>query len=124
MIWWGFLHKNLPNCRRKKPGIGKQFWQVTVHCQSGLLNIFSLPGEYDRKLLTGLSIEARIPKLSLFQGCKIPQVALENREDSISLPLSSGFHKIVVSSLFSFLVFYLIFLNIFSQFYSDLASAR
>jgi hypothetical protein len=59
---------------------------------------FSCSGEYDRKLLTGLSIEARIPKLSLFQGCKIPQVSLETREDSISLPLTSGFHKIVVSA--------------------------
>jgi hypothetical protein len=56
-------------------------------------------GEYDRKLLTGLSIEARIPKLSLFQGFKIPQVSLENRVDSIALPLSSGFHKIVVSTI-------------------------
>ena len=58
-----------------------------------------MAGEYDRKLLTGLSIEARIPKLSLFQGFKIPQVSLENRVDSIALPLSSGFHKIVVRLL-------------------------
>jgi len=54
----------------------------------------STPGSYDRRLLTGVSMEARLPQMPLFQGTKIPKFSAENRADAISLPLNSGFHKI------------------------------
>ena len=36
-------------------------------------------GEYDRRMLSSVSIEARIPKFSLFQGPKIPQISVDNK---------------------------------------------
>eukprot|EP00090_Calanus_glacialis_P044015 TRINITY_DN7816_c0_g1_i2.p1 TRINITY_DN7816_c0_g1~~TRINITY_DN7816_c0_g1_i2.p1 ORF type:complete len:471 (-),score=139.23 TRINITY_DN7816_c0_g1_i2:321-1733(-) len=54
----------------------------------------STPGSYDRRLLTGVSMEARLPQMPLFQGKKIPKYSVENRTEAISLPLSSSFHKI------------------------------
>jgi len=54
----------------------------------------STPGSYDQRLLTGVTMEARLPQMPLFQGKKVPKYSLENRAEAISLPLSSNFHKI------------------------------
>jgi len=54
----------------------------------------SAAGPYDQRLLTGVTMEARLPQMPLFQGTKIPKFSVENRTDAISLPLSSHFQKI------------------------------
>ena len=55
-------------------------------------------GLYDKRFLTGVTIEARMPHLPLFQGSKVPKFICENNE-SISFPLSHNFQKILVSIL-------------------------
>ena len=64
-------------------------------------NIFTsyLSGIYDRRFLTGVTIEARIPQMPLFQGRKIPKFSSENRNEKISLPLSHNSMKISVGDL-------------------------
>lgn len=54
----------------------------------------SSPGSYDRRTLTGVSVEARLPQLPLFHGPKVPHFSLEKKADCIGLPLGSKFHKI------------------------------
>ena len=55
-----------------------------------------MSGIYDRRFLTGVTIEARIPQMPLFQGRKIPKFSSENRNEKISLPLSHNSMKISV----------------------------
>lgn len=55
----------------------------------------STAGSYDQRLLTGVTMEARLPQMPpFFQGTKIPKFSVENRTEAISLPLNSHFHKI------------------------------
>jgi len=54
----------------------------------------SSPGSYDRRTLTGVTVEARLPQLPLFQGPKAPHFSVEKKSDCIALPLGSKFHKI------------------------------
>jgi len=51
-------------------------------------------GLYDKRFLTGVIIEARMPQMPLFQGNKIPKFSTANRNDKISFPLSHNFQKI------------------------------
>ena len=70
-------------------------------------------GAYDRRYLTGMSmsiimnpsfesvsisgvtIEARLPQMPLFQGSKVPQFS-KNDNDAVSFPLSHNFQRILV----------------------------
>ena len=70
-------------------------------------------GAYDRRYLTGVStiiipfislfelvklgvtIEARLPQMPLFQGSKVPQFS-KNDNDAVSFPLSHNFQRILV----------------------------
>ena len=55
-----------------------------------------MSGIYDRRFLTGVTIEARIPQMPLFQGKKIPKFCRGNRNEKISLPLSHNSMKLSV----------------------------
>ncbi len=46
--------------------------------------------------ISGVTIEARLPQMPLFQGSKVPQFS-KNDNDAVSLPLSHNFQRILVT---------------------------
>lgn len=46
-------------------------------------------------MVAGVTIEARLPQMPLFQGSKVPQFS-KNANDAVSFPLSHSFQRILV----------------------------
>ena len=55
--------------------------------------------EFNRDIaIAGVTIEARLPQMPLFQGSKVPQFS-KNDNDAVSFPLSHNFQRILVSEV-------------------------